>query len=83
MAGMGPPEPHQAGEQAEGLRLEVVLDGFDFLFRGFGAQTDKLEQLGERSVAHFDVPGNGAAGGGEREAAVAFQRQFMVVNNLL
>jgi len=57
---------------AQRLRREVMLDDFDFLLDGLGAQAEELEQFCECAVPHLDMLGHRAALDCQRQAAVLF-----------
>jgi len=68
LLGVGAPEADQPGEDAQRLRSEMVLDHFDLLLDGLGAQAEELEQFRQRVMPHRDVLGHGATPGGQCEA---------------
>jgi hypothetical protein len=72
LAGMGAPKADELGEDLEGLGLEMMFDGFDFLLYGVGAQAEEIQHFGEGLVPDFDVLGHSAALLGEGETAVFF-----------
>ena len=61
---MHPPKADQPGEDAQRLRREVMLDDFDFLLDGLGAQAEERKLLRERAMPHLDVFRHSAALGG-------------------
>ena len=66
------PKVDQLGEHLQGLRTQMVLDVFHFLFDRFCPEPKQSQKLGQRLVPRLDPGGHGAAFHREGEPSILF-----------